>query len=281
MVKKEYKDLSKKEKIIGWTVLAFIAIVVIAAVSGGSAEKENSENVETNLIQGTNISKDAVENACTDAKYGINDEYDPIDALNYEFNSYDYAYDKDGNSIILSEWNGKKKDSDESVKFQCYVSGADDDSISVIYIRAGGKDIWKSMNDLYYHSYDKDGKPQYPDLHDSSDASNSTFHGVEISLSKVDNDVTGKWRVAVISEPIAIADYGVEYYKKYINGKDEIHAIVNKNNNTTTKIGKIGPLTISVYESVKGEESDAKKMFSGKLLSEKFYDSETGEEITF
>lgn len=276
------KDNSQSKpfyKKAGFWVGAIIALFVLIYIVGPKKSPDEGAQTEDKLA-GTNLSKNAVENACQDAKYGVNDGYSVIDISNYGFNTYEFAYDEEGNPLIIAEWNGKKKNTDEQVKFQCYVSGANNENIKVHYIRAGGNDIWKKESDLNYALYDKDGKPQYPELHSSSTEADSGFHGVNIVLSKVNNDTTGKWRVAVISAPITIADHAVEYYNQFIDGKDEIHAIINKSQNTTTKImrGAMG-ITVSVYDYVDGEERDAKKMFSGKLLSEKYYDSKTGEEI--
>jgi len=103
---------------------------------------------------------------------------------------------------------------------------------------------------------------------------------ISFSVSKVRNDTTGNWRVSVISEPIVMGDHAVAYFQKYIKDDNEIHAIVNFNKNTTTKImkGAMG-ITVTTYEYVEDEEHDAKKLFSGKMLTEKYYDSKTGEEI--
>lgn len=103
---------------------------------------------------------------------------------------------------------------------------------------------------------------------------------INFSVSKVRNDTTGNWRVSVISEPIVMSDHAVAYYQKYIKDDNEVHAIVNFNKNTTTKImkGAMG-ITVTTYEYVEDEEHDAKKLFSGKMLTEKYYDPKTGEEI--
>ena len=70
-----------------------------------------------------------------------------------------------------------------------------------------------------------------------------------------DSDVTGNWRVATIAENIEMQDYALDYYKEYFESDDEIHAIVNFNYKTTTKISVIGNLLdVSVYEYVDKEE---------------------------
>ena len=88
-------------------------------------------------------------------------------------------------------------------------------------------------------------------------------------VSNVRNDVTGNWRIATIAENIEMQDYALDYYKEYFKSDDEIHAIVNFNYKTTTKISVMGNLLdVSVYEYVDKEEHDAKLLFSGKLLKE-------------
>ena len=58
----------------------------------------------------------------------------------------------------------------------------------------------------------------------------------------------------------------------------EIHAIVNFNYNTTTKLSVVGDsIDVTVYEYVDKEEHDAKKLFSGMLLKEYFVNIKTGE----
>ena len=74
------------------------------------------------------------------------------------------------------------------------------------------------------------------------------------------NDATGKWRYATISDDVNISDYALSYYKEYFKSDDEVHAIINFANKTTTRI------LISVLDDVDGEEHDAKKMFGGTPL---------------
>ena len=89
----------------------------------------------------------------------------------------------------------------------------------------------------------------------------------DISLTyydKVKNDVTGKWRLAVISEDIDIQDYIFSYYKKYYKNDNEIHGIVNPYKKITTKINYLyGMLFVTELTYVDGEEHDAKLLFSG------------------
>ena len=96
-------------------------------------------------------------------------------------------------------------------------------------------------------------------------------------VSKVRNDTTGKWRISVFSKNIEIKKYALDYYKAYFTNDDEIHAIVNFYNNTTTKISVAGDcLDLTIYEYVDGEEHDANKLFSGLLYNEYTVNKKTG-----
>lgn len=87
--------------------------------------------------------------------------------------------------------------------------------------------------------------------------------------NKVNNDVTGNWRVSTIVEDIQMVDYALSYYNKYFYNKDEIHAIVNFTYNTTTCIQYMsGKIYVTVYEYVDGEEHDANIMFTGAVLAD-------------
>jgi hypothetical protein len=91
----------------------------------------------------------------------------------------------------------------------------------------------------------------------------------QFTVSDVINDVTGNWKISVINKSMNFEEYALSYYKKYFTDDSEIHAIVNFAYNTTTKIQVLGDtLGITVYEYVKDEEHDAKKLFGGMLYSE-------------
>ena len=85
-----------------------------------------------------------------------------------------------------------------------------------------------------------------------------------VFYDNVNNDVTGNWRLAVISEDVEIQDYIFSYYQEYIKSEDEIHGIVNLGRNITARINMIGGwLMVSEYDYVEGEEHDAKLLYSG------------------
>lgn len=86
----------------------------------------------------------------------------------------------------------------------------------------------------------------------------------------VRNDVTGNWRYSGFSESgVDISEYALNYYQEYFKSDDEIHAVINFANNTTTRIScMFGMLFVTVFEYVEGEEHDAKLMFSGDVLQD-------------
>ena len=100
----------------------------------------------------------------------------------------------------------------------------------------------------------------------------------KLSVTSVRNDITGNWRIAKIAENIEMQNYALDYYKEYFKSDDEIHAIVNFNYKTTTKISVIGNLLdVTIHEYVPKEEHNAKLLFSGMVLSEYHINKDTGE----
>ena len=88
-----------------------------------------------------------------------------------------------------------------------------------------------------------------------------------VYYESVNNDTTGNWRLAVISENVDIQDYIFSYYQKYFKADEEVHGIVNLGRNVTTRINKSGNwLLVSEYDYVDGEEHDAKILYSGTPL---------------
>lgn len=116
------------------------------------------------------------------------------------------------------------------------------------------------------------------DTSEDSNQTDSEKAGIDFVVSDVRNDVTGKWRKSLIAENIEPKDYALDYYMQYFKSDDEIHAIVNFNYNTTTKLSVMGNLLdVTIYEYVDKEEHDAKLLFSGMVLDEYFIDINSGE----
>ena len=88
-----------------------------------------------------------------------------------------------------------------------------------------------------------------------------------VYYESVIDDVTGKWRLSVMSEDIDIQDYIYSYYNNYFKDDTEIHGIVNLSSNTTARINcTAGMLFVTEYSYVDGEEHDAKLLYSGTPL---------------
>ena len=85
-----------------------------------------------------------------------------------------------------------------------------------------------------------------------------------VYYESVIDDVTGNWRLAVMSEDVNIQDYIYSYYQQYFKADNEVHGIVNLSSKTTTRINyAAGMLTVTEYNYVDGEEHDAKLLYSG------------------
>lgn len=96
--------------------------------------------------------------------------------------------------------------------------------------------------------------------------------------SSVPNDVTGKWRLSTTSTSFDIASYALNYYKTYFKSDDEIHAVINKSNGTTSSLSVVaGQLNVTVHRYIDEEENDAKILFSGDVISQYYIDMNTGE----
>lgn len=114
---------------------------------------------------------------------------------------------------------------------------------------------------------------------ESEERKNKNPLGFDVSFqSSYRNDVTGNWRLALITENIEIEKYAVDYYKNYFKADTEIHIIVNFTLNTTTRIIVMGNLLdVAIMEYVDKEEHDANIACSGMLLAEYHVNIDTGE----
>ncbi len=123
----------------------------------------------------------------------------------------------------------------------------------------------------------EDTSEQKKDAAADAEDQTSAIDGIKFTVSDVRNDKIGNWRISLIAENIEMQNCALDYYKHYFKDDKEIHAIVNFNYNTTTKISVVGnKLDVSVFEYVKKEEHDANLLFSGQLLKEYLVDKETG-----
>ena len=133
------------------------------------------------------------------------------------------------------------------------------------------------VEDTAQAAVSEDTSEQKEDAAADAEDQTSAIDGIKFTVSDVRNDKTGNWRISLIAENIEMQNCALDYYKHYFKDDKEIHAIVNFNYNTTTKISVVGnKLDVSVFEYVKKEENDANLLFSGQLLKEYLVDKETG-----
>lgn len=108
--------------------------------------------------------------------------------------------------------------------------------------------------------------------------SDKNLSGIRFAVNKVQNDVTGNWKISTINEDIDIEYYAAAYAKLYIHNKSQVHAIVNFTRNTTTSIKKDGNIIyVDIYDYVNGEEFDADLLFTGTLLQQYFVYVDNGD----
>ena len=98
--------------------------------------------------------------------------------------------------------------------------------------------------------------------------------------SFVRGDSTGKWRIVKVANGTPPTEYAIDYAKAYMTEGD-VHYIVNFSLKTTTQLRlQLGKLSLKTTEYVDKEEHDASIIGEGMVLVEKYYDMETGEEVS-
>jgi hypothetical protein len=110
-----------------------------------------------------------------------------------------------------------------------------------------------------------------------SDKKLSDIYGT-FSRNKVNNDVTGKWRVSTIVANVSMEDYAYNYYERFMLSEGQVEAVINFNYNTSTSLSVYGNfIDVCVYDYVDGEEHDANLMFTGTLLKEYYVYTDNGD----
>ena len=129
---------------------------------------------------------------------------------------------------------------------------------------------------------DTDERPEEEPNNTKKDSQQSNESVSLDFYSSVNNDVTGKWRLAITSTDYPVKAYLRSYYKNYFKSDDEIHGIINTKDATTTCVAIRGAyLNVTTHQYVSGEEKDANLLFSGDVISDKWYDKDTGKEVNF
>lgn len=92
-------------------------------------------------------------------------------------------------------------------------------------------------------------------------------------------DTTGLYRYSIINTPEAIQDHAVEYYNAYFSNDDEIHFVLNYDNNTVTQIDKTGSQLFLVTRTFDAWEQgfNIKEFAEGEELACYVVDIDTNE----
>lgn len=107
-----------------------------------------------------------------------------------------------------------------------------------------------------------------------------SISGIYINYKgSVNNDVTGNWRYALYNSDISQETIAVDYCNTYFKSDKELHALINKSNNTVACIQYITSdlLDVTIHEYSRGEELDANELFCGNVIAEYFVTISTGE----
>ena len=149
----ERKNNDRANFIIGLVAVIIIGVVVTVNVIRGNLEKQNKTKQEETVV----LTSNDVENYCQDAN--LIGKYIDLSKINiyrvldqnektYE-NYYDYV-DSDGNKIWENSWNGKYKDTGNSIRFNCWVSGKNKDTIKLHYLEIDGMSLYDTRSSTVY-----------------------------------------------------------------------------------------------------------------------------------
>lgn len=143
-------------------IIAAVVILVIGIIILGSSKKEDTNKTEkSDEVKTANVvDEDFAEEYCQDAKfYGSTlNNYSLIDVWDYNKQFIESgSYDKDGNTIYMLRWNGKNKITDRRATFVCYISGSDQDHVTMHYL---GIDDVALQGRHDFQGYTKDGQPE-------------------------------------------------------------------------------------------------------------------------
>lgn len=168
-----WNSLETKTKVIVGVIGVFVVVGAIGAALGVKpaentttstmttttpAPESNTEADGSLKIAANGVSREDYATKCQDeitVKNVLSKDITLISILSYNERMNDVGYrDKGGNQILMVQWNGKNKKTDELVTFTCYIGGADKDSLTVEYA---------TINTSYllgiekFEAYNKDG----------------------------------------------------------------------------------------------------------------------------
>ena len=193
-------------------------------------------------------------------------------------------YDESLNEVVANAYYKKTDGSEDYGMWYTFLNNEDLQDTGYI----GDASVLRNVEDgkeyegcFYINSDNSYGPSNMLALRPVDDGTENSSSGNTVHVdfhSSVPNDVTGKWRLAIVNTQLPVSDYLISYYQTFFKSDDEIHAIINTADNTTTCVSVLaGMFDVAVHQYIQGEENDAKVLFGGDLISEEFYDKETGE----
>ena len=97
-------------------------------------------------------------------------------------------------------------------------------------------------------------------------------------LGSYANDSTGNWRRYSYESEEDLTAFAADYYEAYFGGNDEIHVLVNAQQETTAIVAYMyGSLDVRVYQMDSRDIDDAKVAPGGAKLREFWLALSTGE----
>ena len=109
--------------------------------------------------------------------------------------------------------------------------------------------------------------------------SNKNISDLNVKFYKnIENDTSGRWRLAEISEDVNIQNYIYSYYKEYFKDDSEFHVIVNHSRKITTSINPVHEaLYVVEHNYVEDEKHDAKWLCAKPVIKEYYIHTDNGD----
>lgn len=136
--------------------IIIIVVLIIIFTSGGGNNKDQA----TKPHKKETITQSDAESYCQDSallgKYLDLDKISivSISGYNVQYQDDGATFNKDGYPIKNLQWTGKNKDTNEDIRFSCWVSGPKDET-ALHWLTANSEDLYGSAD---FEFYDKEGK---------------------------------------------------------------------------------------------------------------------------
>ena len=153
-----------------WTIVAFVGIGIVGAALGAGnrsdtfnqpQDSQEASSLKEDSSSEEGLSEDDVELYCQDAnlasKFVDLNTIDIFRVMDQNDQTGKFGWvDADGNDVWYVRWNGKDKNTGESVRFDCWVSGKDADNINLHRYEIGGTRYIDTVSSTVFET---DGQP--------------------------------------------------------------------------------------------------------------------------